>query len=68
MIEKSKGFFKKGIEMMKNCDKRILMATISEEYGYGGDTRVSEEFNVSRDTIREGRNELTQLSAIFTLN
>ena len=46
MIEKSKGFFKKGIEMMKNCDKRILMATISEEYGYGGDTRVSEEFNV----------------------
>jgi transposase len=44
--------------MMKGSDKRILVATISEEYGYGGDTFVAKEFNVSRDTIRKGKNEL----------
>jgi transposase len=58
LLKKSKGFLKKGIEMMENCDKRVLLATISEEHGYGGDTLVAKEFNVSRDTIRKGRNEL----------
>jgi len=57
-IEKSKGFLKKGIEMLKNRDKRILLATIAEEYGYGGSSFVAKEFNVSRDTIRKGRHEL----------
>lgn len=58
LIEKSKGFFKKGIEMLKSSDKRIVLATIAEEYGCGGDTFVAKEFNVSRDTIRKGRHEL----------
>lgn len=58
LFEKSKGFLKKGIDMIKNYDKRILLATISEEYGYGGDIFVAKEFNVSRDTIRKGKNEL----------
>jgi hypothetical protein len=58
LIKKSKGFFKKGLKMIKNCDKRIVVAIISEEYGYGGDTFVSKEFNIGRDTIRKGRNEL----------
>lgn len=58
LLKKSKGFFKKGIEIMKNYDKRILLASISEEYGYGGDSFVAREFNASRDTIRKGKNEL----------
>jgi hypothetical protein len=58
LIKKSKGFFKKGIDILRNYDKRIILATISEEYGYGGNTFVAKEFNVSRDTIRKGRHEL----------
>ena len=58
LIKKSKDFFKKGIEMLENCDKRIILAAISEEYGYGGSTFAAKEFNVSRDTIRKGRHEL----------
>lgn len=58
LIEKSKGFLKKGLEMLKSSEKRIMLASISAEYGYSGDTFVATEFNVSRDTIRKGRHEL----------
>jgi hypothetical protein len=58
LIEKSKGFLKKGLELMKSCDKRIILASMSEAHGYGGDTFIAKEFNVSRDTLRKGKIEL----------
>ena len=58
LIEKGKGFLEKSIKMLRSSEKRVLLAAISSEYGYGGDTFVAEKFNVSRDTIRKGRNEL----------
>ena len=58
LIEKSKGFLKKGIEMLKSYDKRIILATLSKEYGCGGDTFIAKEYGVGRDTIRKGKHEL----------
>ncbi|MBU3133369.1 hypothetical protein KPL40_12995 [Clostridium gasigenes] len=58
LIAKSKGFLKKGLEMMKSCDKRIILASMSEEHCYGGDTFIAKEFNISRDTLRKGKIEL----------
>lgn len=58
LIEKSKKFFKKGLEMLKSSDRRIILASLSKEYGYGGDSYVAAEYNIGRDTLRKGRIEL----------
>lgn len=49
---------KKVLGMLKPCDIRIVLASVAEEYGYGGGTFVAKELNVSRDTIRKDKNEL----------
>ena len=46
------------IEKLKGSDKRISLAMIANDIGKGGQSIVSKEFNVSRDTIRKGKREI----------
>lgn len=58
IIANGKGFLKKAFNFLKGSDKRIVAASIAKEYGYGGESSVAKEFNMGRDTIRLGMNEL----------
>ena len=59
LIEKGKNIFKTVLKMIpKGCDRRLILAAISTDYGYGGDSFVAKEYNVSRDTVRKGKHEL----------
>lgn len=53
-----KDFLIKAVQKLKGAEKRILLANIAKEYGRGGQSFVAKEFNVGRDTIRLGLNEL----------
>jgi len=46
------------VNKLKSSDRRISLAKIAEQYGYGSKTLIAKEFNVGRDTIRKGMLEL----------
>lgn len=70
LIKKSKRVFKKVLKMIpKSCDRRLIVAALSMECGYGGDTFIAKEYDVSRDTIRKGKREiLTETKQIDAFN
>lgn len=55
---KFKDILHETINKLKGSDKRIALAQTAEAMGTGGQSRVAEAFQVSRDTIRKGRYEL----------
>lgn len=56
-FKKYKDLVSEVIDKLKGTDRRIALAKAAEVEGKGGQTRISKEFNVSRDTIRKGHNE-----------
>lgn len=46
------------INKLKGSDKRVALARIAQEIGIGGQSIVAKEFQVGRDTVRKGINEL----------
>lgn len=56
--DKCKDIFIDAVQKLNGTDKRTVLARIAQEYGSGGQTFVAEEFNVGRDTIRKGLNEV----------
>jgi transposase len=53
-----KAFLLKTVCLLTGSNKRITLAKLSEELGKGGQSLVSEIFQVSRNTIRKGQQEL----------
>ena len=62
MIDESindvKHLFEKLLGQLSGGDRRRAAAEIAMEYGMGGQTFVSKEFNISRDTLRKGMLEI----------
>ena len=56
---KCKDIIKEALNKLKGSDRRVALASISEVIGKCGQSIVSREFNVSRDTIRKGLHEFT---------
>ena len=56
--EKCKDTLIDAIGKLKGSDKRIALAMIAKDIGIGGQSFVSKEFKVSRDTIRAGMREI----------
>lgn len=48
----------KTVDKLKGSDRRIVLAEIADEYGYGGISLVARRFNAGRDTIAKGMIEL----------
>ncbi|CAM3064545.1 ISAzo13 family transposase [Filibacter tadaridae] len=57
-LDKYKEVFIGSILKLKGSDKRIMLAKTAEAYSKGGQSVVANLFNVGRDTIRKGKNEL----------
>ena len=57
ILEKCKDIFIETVNKLKGSERRILLAKISKEYGYGGKTFVAKTFKVGRDTITKGMDE-----------
>ena len=55
---KSKDFFMEALTKLKGYDKRIVLAKLAKGMGRGGQSFLAKEFNISRDTIRKGMQEL----------
>lgn len=53
-----KYILKDAFEKLKDHEKRVAMARVVEEFGYGGQSFVAKEFNTSRDTLRKGMHEI----------
>ena len=53
-----KDFLQETISLLTGSKKRITLAKLSKQYGKGGQTVVARCFNVSRNTIRKGMQEL----------
>jgi transposase len=47
------------IPKLNGSDKRIVLAKMVEKYGDGGQTFIAKKFNIGRDTIRKGMQELS---------
>jgi hypothetical protein len=58
IITNGKNYLKNALNFLKGRDKRIVAASLAKAYGYGGESYVAKEFNIGRDTIRLGMNEL----------
>jgi transposase len=57
-ILRSKSLFVDVLNKISGQDKRSILAHLAKEIGYSGQTFISEEFDVSRNTIRKGLEEL----------
>lgn len=72
MINKFAGIFNsifiKAVNKLKGPDRRIILAEITEKYGYGGKSFVAKTFNAGRDTIRKGSKELKENKPIEDAN
>lgn len=55
---KCKDIFKETLNKLKGSDRRVVLASVSDVIGKGGQSIVANEFKVSRDTIRKGLHEL----------
>jgi len=55
---KCKDSFKITINKLKGCDRRNALAALAIDIGRSGQSYVSKEFKISRDTIRKGINEI----------
>ena len=53
-LGKCKDIFVESVNKLKGSDKRIALAQAAKAIGKGGQSIVSAEFGVSRDTIRKG--------------
>jgi len=58
ILRKCKNSLIHAIGKLKGSDKRISLAMIANDIGRGGQSIVSKEFKVSRDTIRKGKREI----------
>jgi transposase-like protein len=57
-IKMVKHLFKEAIDGLKGSSKRRAAAQIAKEYGKGGQSYVSREFGISRNTLRKGKQEI----------
>jgi len=57
-IEDVKHLFDNILDKLSSGDRRRAAAEIANEYGPGGQTYVSKEFHIGRDTIRKGTIEI----------
>jgi hypothetical protein len=57
-LEKVKHVIKPIMDRLSGKDKRRCAAEISQAYGSGGQTYVSEAFEMSRNTVRKGEREI----------
>lgn len=57
-LGKFKDILKETINKLKGSEKRLVLAKVVTAVGKGGQTVVSKEFNVGRDTLRLGMHEL----------
>ncbi|MFB5762149.1 ISAzo13 family transposase [Paenibacillus medicaginis] len=57
-FQKCKDFLKEMLPSLSGSNKRILLAKLSKEVGRGGATLVARTFQVSRNTIAKGRQEV----------
>ena len=58
MLGNFKDILEEATKKLKGSDRRCTLAKIVKELGHGGQTIVSKEFNVGRDTLRKGAHEL----------
>jgi len=59
----------KTVGKLEGSNKRVALARIAKEYGYGGKSFVAKEFKAGRDTIRLGGHELrTGIAGIDAFN
>jgi hypothetical protein len=58
MVRKCKEPFIETINQLRGSSRRIALANISKAIGKSGQSTVSNDFHVSRDTIRKGLHEL----------
>ena len=58
MLDKIVKVFKKVIDKLSGADRREALAELEISYGRGGQTYIAKTFNVGRDTLRKGKEEI----------
>lgn len=58
IFNKCKDIIVENMGKLKGSDKRVALASMAKELGHGGHTTISKLFEVSRNTIRKGMQEL----------